>query len=218
VALEAGSVNLGFALNRGVLVNTRVAFTVALTDIFQPGSGVVTADGASVTGETLAVTLPGLSDGDGDQVPDDLDNCPAVANPDQTDTDGDGIGDACDSCDATIGPAFDLVSQTQTRIVGEVFDCAGIQALSLGAGADNLVLGVLSGVAGDPRWTFEIQLSDPTRPGSGEVLADGAQVTGTSFGVGLEGAAVAIPTLDPRGLLLLMLAMMLAGMVFVRQR
>ena len=46
------------------------------------------------------------------------------------------------------------------------------------------------------------------------MLADGAQVTGASFAVGFGSGAVPIPALDPRGLLLLMLA----GAVFVRQR
>jgi hypothetical protein len=35
-------------------------------------------------------------DQDGDGVPDDVDNCPAVDNPDQADSDYDGVGDACD--------------------------------------------------------------------------------------------------------------------------
>ncbi len=38
----------------------------------------------------------GLSDIDGDGVPDDADNCPDVSNADQADRDIDGVGDACD--------------------------------------------------------------------------------------------------------------------------
>ena len=38
----------------------------------------------------------GDSDADSDGVPDELDNCPQVANADQADSDGDMIGDACD--------------------------------------------------------------------------------------------------------------------------
>ena len=39
------------------------------------------------------------SDADGDGVPDELDNCPQVANADQVDSNGNTIGDACDHGD-----------------------------------------------------------------------------------------------------------------------
>jgi len=38
------------------------------------------------------------SDADGDGVPDEIDNCPDVANPSQADGDDDAVGDACDNC------------------------------------------------------------------------------------------------------------------------
>ena len=45
-----------------------------------------------------------MTDFDGDRVPDDLDNCPLVANPDQADGDNDGVGDACDNCAVNANP------------------------------------------------------------------------------------------------------------------
>lgn len=38
-----------------------------------------------------------VADTDNDGIPDDFDNCVAIANPDQLDTDGDGIGDLCEN-------------------------------------------------------------------------------------------------------------------------
>jgi hypothetical protein len=45
----------------------------------------------------LAILFAGC-DADDDGVPDDIDNCPYVANANQRDRDGDGVGNACDNC------------------------------------------------------------------------------------------------------------------------
>lgn len=69
-------------------------------------------DGEAKTGDPLAAThmpIPGLNpvagmDGDGDGVPNVLDNCPDDANPDQADQDDDGLGDVCDDSDGDTVP------------------------------------------------------------------------------------------------------------------
>ncbi|MBN1211300.1 MAG: M28 family peptidase [candidate division Zixibacteria bacterium] len=49
----------------------------------------------------LCDVCPGYDDNlddDGDEHPNDCDNCPLTANPDQADGDGDEVGDVCDNC------------------------------------------------------------------------------------------------------------------------
>ena len=49
----------------------------------------------------------------GDDVPNEEDNCPLIANPDQSDSDGDGEGDACDDSDTdTFDEEEDLAGWT----------------------------------------------------------------------------------------------------------
>jgi len=70
----------------------------------------VTADGIrslrfSLNGGSLPTfmidhfTFLWQNDQDGDNVPDETDNCPQTVNPDQQDNEGDGAGDACDDDD-----------------------------------------------------------------------------------------------------------------------
>ncbi len=63
-----------------------------------------------------------MSDFDGDTVPDDVDNCPLVANSDQANDDGDTLGNACDNC-----PMMDNENQADGDMdgVGDLCDnCA----------------------------------------------------------------------------------------------
>jgi len=59
------------------------------------------------------------ADGDGDGVPDTIDNCPTIPNPNQADQDLDGIGDACDNCPTVPNP--DQADQDFDRF-GDVCD------------------------------------------------------------------------------------------------
>jgi hypothetical protein len=75
--------------------------------LLQPGACAADADcpAGNTCEATNVVVATAIADTDGDGIPDDLDNCPTLANPTQADTDSDGVGDACDAspsgCDPT---------------------------------------------------------------------------------------------------------------------
>lgn len=59
---------------------------------------------------------PGQPDSDGDQVPDNIDNCPGTANPGQEDSNNNGIGDACECSGVDIILNAQIITQdTQYR-------------------------------------------------------------------------------------------------------
>ncbi len=65
---------------------------------------IVSNSGADATFRTDYWTFTNVPlDGDGDRIPDGLDNCPGISNPDQADNDDDGRGDACDGDDDNDG-------------------------------------------------------------------------------------------------------------------
>jgi len=59
---------------------------------------------------------PDSRDRDGDQIGDNEDNCPLVANPEQEDADDDGHGDACDDCPNVANPGASQCPAPETTI------------------------------------------------------------------------------------------------------
>jgi hypothetical protein len=72
-------------------------WTCTVTPFLLDIPGPPASDSAKVI-DNFCVGCPEPGDQDGDQAPDESDNCPDKSNPMQDDTDGDGLGDACDPC------------------------------------------------------------------------------------------------------------------------
>jgi len=81
---------------------------------------------------TLRATTP---DGDGDGVPDSLDDCPAVADPDQENRDGQGAGDACEGgdvvADLAVPGSADLAHVDLAGVDLAGVDLAGVDLATL---------------------------------------------------------------------------------------
>jgi hypothetical protein len=85
-----------YALPSGTLVPGNNTITIATT--FTPSF----QNYDDISLGTIELTY--RADNDGDDVADDLDNCPTVSNADQADADDDGSGDACDNCPDVANP------------------------------------------------------------------------------------------------------------------
>ena len=157
-----------------------------------------------------------MTDFDADTVPDDLDNCPTVANTDQSDIDMDNLGDACDSCDATASPIITVISQTSTEITGTIEQCAGINSIDLDIGSTNMLFNS-SGNPGDTVWTFTLTLIDPNIRGSSSITINGTTTSTMSMVFDLFGIPRVIPTSSMYGMMVLILFILFAASYFRRR-
>jgi predicted extracellular nuclease len=156
-----------------------------------------------------------VTDDDGDGLPDDIDNCPGVANPGQSDEDGDGVGDACDGCFDLDPPTITTTSRMPTEVWGVASDCSGIQEVRLSPDSTNLALAT-TGSPGDQEWMWHLTLIDPAIPGQGAIEA-------VDLGGNVTTAAAAlpfpeIPTVSPAGAWFLALVLAGLGFALLRRR
>jgi len=99
------------------------AFTGWNLDCNGPGECKVTMDFFRSVTATFSILCGDLGgDTDGDEVCDNVDNCPAISNPGQDDSDDDGAGDPCDNCPGMINQEQ---SDFNNNGIGDACECEG---------------------------------------------------------------------------------------------
>ena len=184
----------------------RAILTVILGFIFWgcPGDGPLDAwappdsgyDGGVPSDTGILPDTGVLPDRDGDNIADDLDNCPDVPNTDQADGDQDNVGDVCDGCPQTPNGATQDLCQTVAESEPNE-DPASAVALGPFAveGAAVELIGELEARTGTQAVdTYKITVTEPTRlrlqlkPTPSSVFQPGAVVTGRNYQYPREGA------------------------------
>ena len=192
-------------------VNNGTSFTFALT--FAPGaagarSATIAVNTNSTQGSassfdtrliSVAGTGVGVTDTDGDGVPDSTDNCPSVANPGQANADGDTLGDACDA--NSFAPQVDSAASDANGLQFTTLTTSG--SFSDADGNHTLTITKVSGVGtvtdnGDGTWSWSY-LANTSGSGTVVVQASDGEHTAAqdSFGWTADPDADADGITDP---------------------
>ena len=119
-----------------------------------------------VNGETVSTAC--CDDSDSDDVCDQFDNCPSIANTDQADTDNDGIGDVCDNCPDDPNPGQE---DTDVDLVADACDNCPDDANTDQADIDSDGIGDVCDLCPD----------DPTNDVDGDGICGGVDNCPTAF-------------------------------------
>ena len=163
------------------------------TQLIAPGGQTIINDNNITTtiGPGFAIQA-GLADADGDEVADDQDNCPEVANPEQEDADGDELGDACDNCPKHDNPDQEDCDGDQ---VGDACELAEGQPVYQNAGVSDGAVW-----ARDPK-AQDVHLAGPAELRGFELAYTAKFSTALNLTVILYDNDAANATLPPAGLL-----------------
>lgn len=140
--------------------------------------------------QALGLDTTELSDLDGDDAIEGIDNCPTVPNPDQADEDHDGLGDACDNC-----PILGNAAQDDHDGDGVGDDCDAHPATP----GDCLVIFDSFGDSGGfaDRWlAFADPDAPPPSPGEGFIALASTTTARTGFALRSDAGSPALGTYD----------------------